>query len=211
MLTFISRRRDVLATAAALVVGATLPVRAAETAGVVQPIQYLVDGLLRVMKAGNGTPFTERFDMLAPVIDQTFDLPAVIHESVGPIWENLSPDQQTMLEDAFRRYTVASYVNSFNAYRGQRFDVSPDPRPVGNGEQVVQTKIIPRSGDSHELDYVMRPVGGGWRAVDVLADGSVSRVAVQRSDFRRLLTRGGPLALAESLRSKSADLSEGSS
>jgi phospholipid transport system substrate-binding protein len=211
MLTLISRRRDVLAAAAALVVGATLPLQAAETEGVVQPIQTLVDGLLRVMKAGHGTPFTDRFDMLAPVIDQTFDLPTVIHESVGPIWENLSPDQQKMLEDAFRRYTVASYVNSFDAYNGQRFAVSPDPRPVGNGEQVVRTQIIPRSGDSHKLDYVMRSVGGGWHAVDVLADGSVSRVAVQRSDFRRLLTRGGPQALAESLRSKSADLSEGSS
>jgi phospholipid transport system substrate-binding protein len=47
--------------------------------------------------------------------------------------------------------------------------------------------------------------------VDVLADGAISRVAVQRSDFRRLLTRGGAPALAESLRMKSADLAGGAS
>jgi phospholipid transport system substrate-binding protein len=57
----------------------------------------------------------------------------------------------------------------------------------------------------------MRNTSAGWRAVDVLADGAVSRVAVQRSDFRHLLSRGGAPALANSLASKSLDLSDGMS
>jgi phospholipid transport system substrate-binding protein len=57
----------------------------------------------------------------------------------------------------------------------------------------------------------MRQDSDGWRVVDVLADGAISRVAVQRSDFRRVLARGGAQALADSLRTKSASLSEGSS
>jgi phospholipid transport system substrate-binding protein len=57
----------------------------------------------------------------------------------------------------------------------------------------------------------MRQGPAGWRAVDVLADGSVSRVAVQRSDFRRLLTHGGAQALADRLQTKTADLSGGNS
>ena len=118
----------------------------------------------------------------------------------------MSPEQQTALLQAFRRYTVSSYVNNFDSYNSQRFEVDSGTRAVGD-EQVVQTRLIPRSGESHELDYVMREVGSGWRAVDVLADGSISRVAVQRSDFRRLLTRGGAQALVDSLLTKSADLS----
>jgi phospholipid transport system substrate-binding protein len=55
----------------------------------------------------------------------------------------------------------------------------------------------------------MRNVGGAWRVVDVLADGSISRVAVQRSDFRRLVERGGAKALIESLNQKTTDLSGG--
>ncbi|HUB15081.1 MAG TPA: ABC transporter substrate-binding protein [Acetobacteraceae bacterium] len=35
----------------------------------------------------------------------------------------------------------------------------------------------------------------GWQVVDVLTDGYISRVAVQRSDFRQLLASGGPPAL----------------
>jgi phospholipid transport system substrate-binding protein len=43
----------------------------------------------------------------------------------------------------------------------------------------------------------------------VLADGAISRVAVQRSDFRSLLMRGGAPALAASLQQKTADLGGG--
>ena len=109
----------------------------------------------------------------------------------------------------FGVYTIASYVSNFDAFTGQRFDVSPDTRALPNNEQVVTTRIIPASGDAHRLDYVMRQNDGAWQVVDVLADGTISRVAVQRSDFRRLLMRGGSAALVASLRSKAAQLAEG--
>ena len=150
--------------------------------------------------------------MLAPVIDRVFDLDAILRSSVGLSWSLLPPDQQDQLRSAFRRYTTASYVDSFDHLDGQCFTVEPHLRPpAGNGEQIVVTRITPRSGDSHEIDYVMRNTPSGWRAVDVLADGAISRVAVQRSDFRRLLSRGGALALANSLASKSLHLSDGMS
>ncbi|HET6606310.1 MAG TPA: ABC transporter substrate-binding protein [Rhodopila sp.] len=176
---------------------------------VTEPIKQLNDALLQIMHKGRSTPFNERYQMLAPVVEQTFDLQAVLQESVGPTWPTLSADQQAALMAAFRRYTIASYVNSFDTFSGQRFDVNPSSRSLPNGEQIVDTHITPVSGIGHALDYVMRKVGAQWRIVDVLADGAVSRVAVQRSDFRRLLRQGGPTALAETLKNKSADLAEG--
>jgi phospholipid transport system substrate-binding protein len=204
------RRRGLFAATAAAVLCSALPAGAADEEAVIAPIKQLIGGLEQVMKAGTGTSFSQRFDMLAPIIDRTFDLTAILRESVGVSWATLPPDQQAMLAAAFRRYTVATYVNSFNSADGTRFEVMPETRAVGN-QQVVQTKIIPKSGDSHELDYVMRDGGSGWRVADVLADGSISRVAVQRSDFRRLLSRGGAEALVASLKTKSTDLSDGSS
>jgi phospholipid transport system substrate-binding protein len=163
------------------------------------------------MKAGRDTPFAYRYDMMVPVIDRVFDLDAILRSSVGPSWSSLPPDQQDQLRSAFRRYTAASYVNSFDHFDGQRFTVEPQVRPAGNAEQIVSTRITPRSGDSHDIDYIMRNTPSGWRVVDVLADGAVSRVAVQRSDFRRSLSRGGAPALANSLTSKSLHLSDGMS
>jgi phospholipid transport system substrate-binding protein len=204
------RRRGLIIVAAALLSAAALPARAAGEEAVLAPVQRLVNGLLSIMKAGMATPFQLRFATLGPIIDQTFDLATILKESVGSTWATLPPDQQNMLADAFRRYTVASYVNSFDNYNGQRIDILPQTRAVG-ANQVVQTRLIPKAGETHELDYVVREGASGWQVVDVLAEGSISRVAVQRSDFRRLLSRGGAQALADSLRAKSADMSGGGS
>jgi phospholipid transport system substrate-binding protein len=175
----------------------------------VAPIRELCSALLSIMHAGSRTAFQERFATLTPVVDRVFDLPAILRVSVGLGWSNLPADQQGRLMTAFRRYTIANYVNSFDNFTGQRFDVQPETKTLPNGEHLAQTRIISGSGESHELDYVMRQEGSAWKAVDVLADGSISRVAVQRSDFRSLLARGGAPALIESLDRKTADLSGG--
>ena len=120
------------------------------------PIKQLCDGLLRIMRAGTATPFAQRFALLAPDIDRALNLSVILQVSVGPVWSSLPPDQHAAMLTAFRRYTIASYVNSFDNYNGQHFDVQPDTRSLGNGDQVAQTRIVSASGESHELDYVMR-------------------------------------------------------
>ena len=147
--------------------------------------------------------------MLAPAVDQAFDLPAVLSASIGLEWASLSQQQQGRLLDAFRRYTVASYVANFDNYAGQSFTVSPDTRSLGADRVVVKSRIAPVNGDATELDYVMKQTPSGWKVVDVLAAGSISRVAVQRSDFRHLLSKGGGDALLASLQRKTSDLSGG--
>jgi phospholipid transport system substrate-binding protein len=136
-------------------------------------------------------------------------LQTILQVSVGPTWSRLPPDQQNLLLAAFRRYTIANYVSNFDNFNGQHFDIQPVTKPLPNGEQLTQTRIVSPSGESHELDYVMRQEGGRWKAVDVLTDGAISRVAVQRSDFRRLVARGGAKALIDSLDQKTKDLSGG--
>jgi phospholipid transport system substrate-binding protein len=172
------------------------------------PIERFYVALLTVMKAGKTTPFQQRYDSLAAVIDQTFDLEQILGNSIGPRWAALPSDQQSALKEAFRRYTIAVYVANFDSFSGQRFEVQPASTAVGE-EQIVQTRIVPASGESHRLDYVMRPVGGTWKVVDVLADGSISRVAVQRSEMRSPLANGGVPALLDRLQRKTADMSGG--
>jgi phospholipid transport system substrate-binding protein len=172
-------------------------------------IKRFNDALLAAMKAGEQTGFSRRFQALAPEVDQAFDLPAVLAVSVGPGWASFSPDQQNRLLDVFRRYTVASYLANFGSYAGQSFTVSSDTRSLGLGRVVVQSRIVPIRGDATELDYVMNQTPVGWKVIDVLAAGSISRVAVQRSDFRHILSNGGGDALLVSLQRKTADLSGG--
>lgn len=205
-------RRGVLALGAAVFGASMLAAETAvaqDSAGPIAPIRRLNDALLAVMKQGQQTPFTQRYTQLEPVIDQTFDLSTILAESVGLEWPNLPGDQQASLLAAFRRYTVSSYAANFDSFSGQRLTIAPMVRQLGNGEAIVDTKIVPLNGSASSLDYVMRNVTGGWKVVDVLADGAISRVAVQRSDFRQLLVSGGVPALVAGLRHKVSNLSGG--
>jgi phospholipid transport system substrate-binding protein len=172
------------------------------------PIAALNRGLIANMQAGKATPFAKRFATLAPLVEGAFDIPGILQASVGPRWAALPPAQQSQLLDVFRRFTVASYVANFDNYDGEKLEVLPDSRNVG-ADQVVASQIVPASGTPTRIDYVMRRTPAGWRAVDVLLNGSISRVAVQRSDFRSLLGSGDAGPLIQSLQRKIADLSGG--
>jgi phospholipid transport system substrate-binding protein len=203
-------RRSLLGFLALAAIPLARPARAdTAPAGATATISRFNEALVAVMKSSGQVEFARRFQALAPAVDQVFDLPAVLAVSVGPSWASLSPDQQGRLLDAFRRYTIASYVASFDNYSGQRLTVSPTTRDLGAGRVVVQSQITPVNGNATELDYVMQQTQAGWKVVDVLAAGSISRVAVQRSDFRHLLSNGGGDALLASLQRKTTDLAGG--
>jgi phospholipid transport system substrate-binding protein len=201
-------RRHLLCLALA---GAVTPglVHATAPPGPAAPIAALYAALEALMRAGAGTPFRQRFHRIAPVIDGTLDLPTILRSSVGARWTTLDAATQVALHKAFRRFTVATYVANFDKYDGERFELSPTLRQVG-AEQVVQSRIIQGNGEQIRLDYIMRQTDAGWRAVDILLDGAISRVAVQHSDFRALLRDGGATALIASLEQKTADLAGGS-
>ncbi len=197
-------RRTILGLALA---GLAVPrrARAQDASGPTAPIQALNDGLVAVMRAGKPTPFRDRFHTLAPTIDRAFDLSGILRVSVGLHWGDLDAAQQATLLNVFRGFTIASYVANFDSFNGERFEIAPTLRAIGT-DQVVSTKFVPTSGDADRIDYVMRQEGAAWKVVDVLLDGTISRVAVQRSDFRGVLAHGGAPALIASLQRKVVDL-----
>jgi phospholipid transport system substrate-binding protein len=201
-------RRKLLWAALCWTATALATTAVAATADTTAPVEQLHAELIEIMKAGKTAPFRQRYDKIAPVIGRTFDLEAIVRQVIGPRWSTLPSEQQAALTDAFRRFTIASYVANFNGYSGERFELLPTVAAVGN-DRVVQTRIISATGQAHALAYVMRQTAGGWRIVDVLADGAVSRVAAQRSEVRSVLADGGGPGLIVSLRRKTAELSGG--
>lgn len=200
-------RRRLLVAAALPVAFGGLPL-AAQDAGPTAPVSALNQGLQAISQAGRATPFAQRVAMLAPVVARAFALEDVLRASVGPRYAGLPADQKASLLQVFTDYTLASYVSNFDSGGGNRFVVGPQTRAVGT-DQVVSTQIGPASGTPTRLDYVVRNGPAGWQIVDVLIDGSISQVAVQRSDFRRLLSGGSADPLIASLRKRAASLAAG--
>jgi phospholipid transport system substrate-binding protein len=202
-------RRQLLALSLPLVLFARSKVADAAADPATLPITQFYGVLLQAMKAGRGTPFPQRYQLLAPAVDAAFDLKGVLRISVGAFWSTLPPAQQQALFQVFRTYTVANYVANFHSYKSRVIVVQPTTRAVGQ-QSVVTTTITKPGGDPLRIDYVMRDETAGWKAVDVLLDGTISRVAVQRSDFASLVSSGDASRLISSLKSKVSTLSHGS-
>ena len=204
-LALASRKFSILALAFLLLV----PFAAhADTPAAAAPITALDNALNATMKASATQSFAMRYAALAPVVDKTFDLVTVLHTVIGLRWSMLPADQQATLLTAFRANTIATYVSQFSSDDGTHFVMLPDQRMVGT-DVVVETQIVPTSGDPTRLDYLMRQEADGWHAVDVLLTGTISQAAVQRSDFRSLLGPNDATRLIASLKEKTTQLSGG--
>ncbi len=202
-------RRVLLAAVFSATIASRLARAQASEDGPTAPILALNAALIGVIKAGDAVPFVQRYRMLAPAIDQAFDLEHVIEVSVGFYWSSLPQAQQQKLLEVFRDFTIATYVANFQSYDGEVAAVAPATRAVG-AQQVVTSTLTRPSGDVVRIDYVMGRTVSGWKVEDVLLDGTISRVAVQRSDFSSLLAQGNAAPLIASLGQKVSTLSDGS-
>jgi phospholipid transport system substrate-binding protein len=174
------------------------------------PILALNAALIDTMKAGSANAsFISRYNALDPVVKSAFNLQVILQNSTGFFWSTLPAAQQAELQKVFEQFTVASYVSGFNGYGGQQIQVLPTERDVG-ASKVVETQIVPGDGsDPTRLDYVMTNGANGWQATDVLLNGTISKVAIQSSDFSSEVTSGDASQLISALKSKVADLSGG--
>lgn len=169
-------------------------------------IQRLCDLLITVMKEARALSFDQRYQRLAPVISQTYNLPLMSQLAVGQGWARLQPAQQQRLIEEFSGYTVAVYANRFDAYNGERFEVEPTTVTGANGV-IVQTRLIKADGTKVTINYLMRQDDGGrWQAIDVYLSGTISELATRRADFVAVLQRSGVDGLLQRLQARTADL-----
>jgi len=155
--------------------------------------------LLSNMRDGRILGESGRLAKLAPVVEKTFDIPAMTRLAVGPLWTNLNPADQQRLIAAFGHYVAATYADQFDTYSGQQLQVTGE-RLYGP-DVMVETKIVKANGESTRLDYLMRQNQGG-RILDVYLDGSISQLAVHHSEFHSILQREGVDGLVIALNRK---------
>jgi phospholipid transport system substrate-binding protein len=165
-----------------------------------QPVEAFYEVLLSNMRQGGMLGENGRYARLAPVVDRTFDLPFMTRLAVGPYWETLNQAQQQQLMAAFAHYVAATYADQFDSYSGQQLQVTGE-RPY-DADVMVQTKIVKANGETTRLDYRMHQNQGAWEISDVYLDGTISQLAVHRSEFHSILRRDGVEGLVIALNRK---------
>lgn len=193
------RRFAVLALLALLVSSfVPHPAQAQVESPVAAPIIRLNQALLDLMKSGGHEPASSRLQRFLPLMQEVFDLDAAFRVVTAPYFDKASETEQRQALDAFTRRSAAQYVDRFNSYEGQTFDIVGE-RPGTRGTVLVDTDLKKPGKSPVRLTYVLRQEGSGWRILDVLAKGTISQIASQRADFQSSLRNGGLQGLTRDL------------
>jgi phospholipid transport system substrate-binding protein len=172
-------------------------------------VDVLHENLIDVMKNADRLGYEGRFEQLEPVVSALFDIPFMAEKSVGRYWKSLNEQEQARLLSTFGRFTVANYAGRFTGFSGQSFETLKE-EPSKQGTVLVYSRLDTGNGEIVQLNYRLRPDNdNGWRIIDVLLNGTVSELALRRSEYSSLIQREGFAALMTALRERIDDLASG--
>jgi phospholipid transport system substrate-binding protein len=202
----VGRRTALAAAFIAAVALASLGARAEDAspgAAAVPVIDHFHAVLLDVMKNATALGIDGRRDKLAPVLDATYDFPAMAQRSLSTGWPKLDESQRERFIAAFRSMTLRTYATRFDGYDNERFEtLGVEPSIAGT---VIVRSVLHTTNEDVHLDYRLRPTPVGYRVIDVYLSGTVSELALRRAEYTSVFERDGFDALVSALERKVSD------
>ncbi|MGC8476632.1 MAG: MlaC/ttg2D family ABC transporter substrate-binding protein [Acetobacteraceae bacterium] len=176
-------RRACLALPAALAL-AGAPARAATA-----PASFIRETGAALVHVLNGPdPEAAKRAALQQIIDSRVDVDGIARFCLGRFWHGATPSQRQEYEALFRRVLVLNVTAKVGAYKGVSFTIG---RVVRRAEGTLVATTVTRPGQPPaEVDWLVKPVDGHDRIIDVVAEGTSLRVT-QRSDYASYITRHG--------------------
>ena len=152
-------------------------------------IQKFNDTLLEAMKKGKDMGYKNRYELLTPVVRNTFSFPYMARKSTGKYWKDFDKNQKWLVVEKYTEWTTATYAGRFNEYDGEKFEIVSEEEDRNTVS--VKSNIIESDGDKVEFVYRLRDFSGKWQVIDILLQGDVSQLAMTRSQFIGILNKGG--------------------
>jgi phospholipid transport system substrate-binding protein len=181
---------------------------ATETTVATAQVERLHAALIGVMQTADALGYDGRFDELTPVVTETFDLPFMASKSVGRHWKSLDDADKERWNEVFVRLITANYAGRFDAFSGEHFETLGEEEAINN-TRVVLTRLVIPSDEDVQLNYRLREVNGQWRIIDIYLNGTVSELALRRSEYSAVLKREGFEELLSTLSEKVDELGRG--
>jgi|SRR5262245_22355261 len=178
-------------------------IRAADVEPAKKPIEQLYVVLLECMKSADTLGLEGRRTRIAPAVARTYDLPFMAEKILGRHWRSLSETDRARWIETFEKLTVSTYAERMSGYTGQVFEVLR-AEPSQGGTAVVYSRVVTPKEAPIAINYRMRPDGDDWRIVDVYLNGTVSELALRRSEYAAVLQRDGFEKLVASIDQKIA-------
>lgn len=178
----------------------------AEADSPVATVERFHAGLLAIMKQAEELGFQGRVEALRPLMAKTFDLGFMASKTVGGHWRKLSDEDKALWSDLFAQFSTANYAGRFTGFKGEEF-VTLGVEEAARDTRMVLTRIIVPDDKDVELNYrLLKTSTGEWKVIDVYLDGTVSELALRRSEYASALKRQGFEELVAAVQTKIEDL-----
>jgi phospholipid transport system substrate-binding protein len=161
----------------------------------------LIDSMKRAKELG----YSGRYQLLEPVIKDSFALSYMATIAVGKYWKTLNEKEKRLLLDTYTEWTIATYAGRFDDYSGEKFELISASKPDQDKVTVISRLI--ESDEDRDFYYRLRKMEGKWRIVDIQISG-VSQLALTRSQFVDVINSKGVSALISMLKEKIKNFSE---
>ena len=151
---------------------------------------------------GNST-FAEREAAFRDVMVRGFDVPLVTRFVLGRHWKSATAAQRREFAAIFLDFLARVYASRFDSYSygGETLTVHSAIADE-SGDTIVRARVTRPSGaDPVELDFRVRPKGGGHKVVDLYVEG-ISMLLTHRAEFSSVVNRDGIDGLLRGLRAR---------
>jgi len=156
-----------------------------------KPVEQLYAVLVECLKNADTLGLEGRRAKIAPAVASGYDVPFMAEKILGRHWASLSEADRARWTDTFGGLTVATYAERMTGFTGQVFEVLK-VQPSQRDTAVVYTQVVTPKEAPIAINYRMRQDGdGGWRIIDVYLNGTVSELALRRSEYAAVLQRDG--------------------
>jgi len=163
--------------------------RADEMTDAIAVVEKLHETLLDVMKNADKQGFQDRYDILAPVISESFDTALIAKTVIGRHWKQLSKQQQSDFINQFNILSISTYASRFDGFSGETFNtLSTDT--TKRGRIIVKTEISSPDDEPARLDYLMHNRGGKLYIISVIANG-INDLSLKRSEYTSIIKGNG--------------------
>ncbi len=153
--------------------------------------EQFIDGLGQkaiALLADQSVTKPQREAQFADMLKTNFDLKTIGRFALGRHWQEATDQQKTDYQRLFENMVSTVYIQRFDAYAGQKFEVL-NSVPAGS-DTSVRSRINIQGTSPIAVEWRVRGKEGNYKIVDVVVE-NVSMSLTQRNDFDAVIQKAG--------------------
>jgi len=142
---------------------------------------------------------------LTATFDEVLDYDALAKDSLGDNWEKLKPEERKQFQELLTTLVQRAYTK--NIRDTLAYDITFKGEQDAARGKLVRTVAKHKTDQRKEpiaIDYLAHDVGGKWRVLDIITEGS-SLVGNYKSQFKRIIDKSNFSGLIEKMKLKVAE------